>query len=678
MNISAYFQKLSRRPRLSAMGLIVLVSLVSYGIWIPFLGFYGDDWSYIWLLFKGVGIASFFNNNRPILGPIYQALAALLGPSPQPWHLFMFLCHTLCACIFWLILDKIWPNHRRYTLLAAFLHLNYPGFFLNQVAVTACMYYVVLGSFYLSIYLNLRWLDHPSRRGWLLAAGLVCSLLNLTLDEYFFFMELARPILLYFYLDTRDHPPATRIKTVLAAWWPYLVLYLMAIVWRMMFQSQITHHPMSLLDDARRAFFPTLFIQFRQMAHDIWVSGPRAWLTAFHPNRILGMVNIPYHYYLIAILLLAANLYLIVWLVFPRQTRKPESLRTALTWVIFGLLWCLLSGWPIWLSRKPIGDYYIVSRFTIPFLPGEVMMLVGLLMIIQRYPKIQLGLAALLVASTIGLQWLVGFSYQQDWAHQKAFYYQLYWRFKGIQPGTTLIVSRPPTDQGEENSMSAELNWFFSPRNPSPEVDYYSYFIPQKFFSDNPNFLAGQKVDKGHLIGGFTASSDRLVSVEWDEHHCIRVMDAESDGVKFRPRDLSASMARLSQPAQVTIPERGDTADRLNSTFGREPAHNWCWLYQQADFLKQKGDWAGLVSLARNMDPASFRHDWRLLIPFVEAYAHTNQPDKAARLINGIHKIHRHEIAPFCQITSRWMTDLNPQGDFLTAIQSTRSRSHCQ
>jgi hypothetical protein len=24
------------------------------------------------------------------------------------------------------------------------------------------------------------------------------------------------------------------------------------------------------------------------------------------------------------------------------------------------------------------------------------------------------------------------------------------------------------------------------------------------------------------------------------------------------------------------------------------------------------------------------------------------------------------------------MTDLNPQGDFLTAIQSTRSRSHCQ
>jgi hypothetical protein len=589
----------------------------------------------------------------------------------------MFLCHTLCAFAFWLVLNKIWPEQRPFTLLAAFLHLNYPGFLLNQVAVTASMYYVVLGCFYLSLYLNLEFLDQPRHRWWILGLGLLCSLVNLTLDEYFFFTELGRPILLYLYLSSRKTSTRGRLKSALYGWLPYLTVYLATILWRMLYQSQITHHSMSLLEDARRALIPTIIQQLRQMAMDIYTSGPKAWLTALHPADILQTQNIPYMYYGLAVLLMAAVLLAIGWWIFSRIQFTASSIRTALVWILFGLVWCILSGWSIWLAKKPIGDYFIVTRFTIPFLPGEVMLIVGLVMLFRRLPWLQLGLAALLVSSTICLQVLVGNSYKQDWARQKSFYYQLYWRFQGIKPGTTFVVTRPPTTQGEENSMSAEWNWFFSPKNPNSEVDFYGYFISEKFFSDNPNFLAGDKVDKGHLIGSFTATQDQLVSLQVDSRNCIRVLYPGVDSLNPHINDLAAHMAEFSHPERVTVPDRADSLAQLQATFGSEPEHNWCWLYQQADLLRQQGDWQKLAALAKDLNPADFKHDWQMLMPFVEGYALSGSPDKASKLLREVNKMQPRDMAVYCQITSTWLTSLNPQAEFLAEIDSGRTRANC-
>ena len=64
-----------------ALGLIVVVTLLTYGILIPQLGFYRDDW---YLLSTAqsqgpAGIIALFQIDRPLVGYLYAVAYRLLG-----------------------------------------------------------------------------------------------------------------------------------------------------------------------------------------------------------------------------------------------------------------------------------------------------------------------------------------------------------------------------------------------------------------------------------------------------------------------------------------------------------------------------------------------------------------------------------------------------------------------
>jgi hypothetical protein len=67
-----------------------IITLLAYGLLLPFTGFYWDDWPFAWTA-KFLephefipGLASF----RPFLGPIFLATTSLIPPVPQYWQIF--------------------------------------------------------------------------------------------------------------------------------------------------------------------------------------------------------------------------------------------------------------------------------------------------------------------------------------------------------------------------------------------------------------------------------------------------------------------------------------------------------------------------------------------------------------------------------------------------------------
>ncbi len=67
--------------------------------------------------------------------------------------------------------------------------------------------------------------------------------------------------------------------------------------------------------------------------------------------------------------------------------------------------------------------------------------------------------------------------------------------------------------------------------------------------------------------------------------------------------------------------------------FGVEPAHNWCYYYEKADYERQRGDWDGVISIgevasSKGLSPADLI-EW---MPFLQAYVHVGDVKKLEAL----------------------------------------------
>ena len=109
-----------------------------------------------------------------------------------------------------------------------------------------------------------------------------------------------------------------------------------------------------------------------------------------------------------------------------------------------------------------------------------------------------------------------------------------------------LILSDNPMKYGEENSLSAATNWVYDTAS-GIDLDYYVYFIPGKYDSDIPPMLPGETKLKGHLVGEFNASYEKMVVVEFDPRGCIRALYPNLD-------TTNGKYSRFYPPADRAFP----------------------------------------------------------------------------------------------------------------------------
>ena len=204
---------------------LFLVCLVSYGLLIPWLGFYWDDWPYSWFakILGPLGFVKAFANDRPFLSVIYMVTTPLFGDSPFAWQIFAIFTRFITVIALWWTLKQIWPKNTRQIAWVTLLFAVFPGFSQQWISVIYSQVFLMLTGSILAIGIMVK-AYHTPRWFWpLTILSISCSAFSLLSTEYFYGLEFLRPVILWIVITNDVKDRKRRIKTTLIQWLPYLV-----------------------------------------------------------------------------------------------------------------------------------------------------------------------------------------------------------------------------------------------------------------------------------------------------------------------------------------------------------------------------------------------------------------------------------------------------------------------
>lgn len=114
-------------------------------------------------------------------------------------------------------------------------------------------------------------------------------------------------------------------------------------------------------------------------------------------------------------------------------------------------------------------------------------------------------------------------------------------------------------------------------------------------------------------------------------HSCLHVLDeARAEQSISEPFDVQAA-ASYSR-AQLIDVDASPTVP-LQSIFGAEPVHDWCYFYQKMDLARQRMDWETAASLADEaISQGLSPNDLTEWLPALEAYIHVNDIKQSRRI----------------------------------------------
>src|SRR5215211_5300931 len=160
-------QKLFKNESFVAALLIFLTTVITYGVNIPSLGYYHDDWFVLWSG-QARGAESLiprFSTDRPFMGVVYSIVYRFLGDTIVNWHLYALLWRFIGGLAFFWILRLIWPDEKYLTTVMAVLFVLYPGFLSQPNANTKQNHLYGFGTAVFSMALMLQGMK-MDKRGW--------------------------------------------------------------------------------------------------------------------------------------------------------------------------------------------------------------------------------------------------------------------------------------------------------------------------------------------------------------------------------------------------------------------------------------------------------------------------------------------------------------------------------
>jgi hypothetical protein len=646
-NLHNLFQSVDRRlgqfccHTMAVPLFLLLVTIMAHGLLIPWLGYYSDDWLFIWTGQKlgSAGLTRYFTTNRPVLGLLYQATMPLLGSHPLAWHLFGLFSRWVSALTCWWMLSLADPaERRRVALWTALLLLVYPGFKLTPVPITFGHMFLIMAVFFTSLGFTLLAERRPARFTLYTVIALLLSALNLLAMEYFFMLELARPLLLL--LANTDRPFRHRLRHTIGRWIPYLLVFLALLVWRAFFFPYQTENYSFLFFNQLRSVPLAAIIGLVQMFfRDLFVALVQGWGNIFTELPLSGISN-AFRVVFTLLVLTGGSIGYLGLRAFLRneQEIQPSNLQSQSGWWSLTVGWLALAGLPFLLTGLKVQSSWIYSRFTMPYILGTALVIALALNSRKLFDslKIQAWIPQLIMCGLIGLslgnQFLNANQFRKDWKQQQALYWQIAWRFPALRPGTTLVLNEQHSYSGSTTYLTAAVNWLFAPDNRTARTPYqvaYARHINDELFQD-PQTAGPLKAD--YLSGVFEGSRRDVVSLFYNGR-CLLTLDPAIDPLNPTLDDYSAHSAQFSK-RELILADTPQPARPDPLLFGAEPPHGWCYWYQQADLARLRGDWATVAQIgdAHLGDEPLVYKTVTTYIPFIEGYAHRNCWDRSLAL----------------------------------------------
>ena len=630
------FTKIRLDTRLIPLALLGLCWL-SYGLFIHRLGFYWDDWPSVWFYhnFGPESYLSGFSIDRPLLAWIFIFTSSVLGESVMGWQIFALITRWLTVLSFWWTLHILWPRHTSQVTMAAFLFAVYPGFRQQYISVTygnAFLVYAIFLSSFGSMLLAFR----KPRWFWpLLSISLLCATFSIFISEYFFGLELLRPVLLW--MVQKDHGKSLkdRLWRTIRLWSPYLVMMIAFLVWRL-FLHQTPRGKVTIFENLAQNPLWAIFDLGRTILGDLAEVSVTAWARTVDILDIFDFDSTVITIYFAALAVAGIASFIVLALVQKASDNQAPS--QGATWAIqgtfLGVYALLVAGWPFWLTNLHIDLYFPWDRFTMPMMVGAALLFSGLSDFLRRWKPLRIAVVAILVSLAVGMHFHDTMAYRQEWLSQKDFFWQLVWRAPGIEPGTTLLTSELPYLYYSDNSLTAPLNWTYSPQNASSKMDYILADMEARLGVDLiPDLEPDTPVVEEYRAASFVGSNSQALLLFYDPPRCLKVMHPVYDlNLPYKPLFVRQALA-LSRPELIQNHQKQATPPA--HIFGDEPKHDWCYYFEKTELAVQFGDWEQalkLADLAMQLDKSFNRKTASELLPFIKAYAHNGQWDRAITL----------------------------------------------
>jgi hypothetical protein len=625
------FLRSSRFEITLSLIVVSLATFLTYGLLIPHLGFYRDDWYLIWTArsLGPDGILSLFQGDRPLLGWLYVLDYRLLGASPLGWHAYALVLRWLGALAFWSLLRTIWPEKRIQTTVATLLFVVYPGFYQQPNAATFKNLLLAYAAAMLSLTLSLRAVKAHVRtlRYGLVLGALLSAAFYLYIYEALIGLEAARLILLWYMLrqpEARDLKADLRHTLRLAL--PYLLLGIGFLYWRIfLFSSTRRATSVDLLVGGYSAAPMHAFLQVAIESVKDWIeTAVFAWSVPFY--QFAGQFRY-------RDVLAAAGVALVVLLIVAVYLKVSGSDRRVSEsadqdeephWIWLGAVIVVLTSAPIILAGRNVLFAVQWDRYTFQSLLGVALLLAGIAFhALRGFPR------RVFIFGLIGLgvmtQYFSAAYYRDFWAAERELWWQLAWRAPAIQAGTTVIASAPGTYQlAEEYEVWGPLNLLYHPGQPLTLAGQISY---GQLLVDLERGTLEERLVRGTVTVERDFNKALIVSMP-AASGCLHVFDGRQPYLSLAE---GKDIVLIAPYSQIELIQTGAPAvDPPAEIFGREPEHDWCFYYQKIGLALQMGQWAKAAQLADESISKDLRplesSEW---MPVVTAYANNGQLKEA-------------------------------------------------
>jgi hypothetical protein len=603
-----------------------LVCVAAFGLLLPSLGFYWDDWRVVYIAQQGDldALWRFFQYDRPLSAWTYILTLPVLGLNPLHWQFFNLGLRILVAALMWLTLREVWPKRRFTVAAAALLFAVYPSFTQQFIALSYSQHFIAYGLFFFSLWAMLRAETSPRRWAWTVAA-LAAAAGHLATMEYFAGLELTRPLLVFlFWFERGDKVSAARRKAW-RTWLPYLGTLLAFFVWRLFFAGVINdpNRP-SLLTELRAAPLSTLASFVEKSVADLIYILISPWDATLHPS-LIAFSDASRLLSLGLSVLVAA---MVFWLLQAQLARSAVDKQREGGWgkrvIWLGLAAILLGMLPVRLAERELAGGLFSDRFTLPALFGAALVWVGVARVAMRAHVYRALLVAALVGLSVGMHARVANDYRWDWEEQRREYWQLYWRAPALAANTALVFDGAFSAYVSEYAAAFAINTLYDA--PAAADGRLPYWLLD--FYDDP-LEAGQDIQFD--LRNYRFEAERTDVLYFDlssSDHCLWLL-SEADA---HNSDADAPMRAVAGESQLgRIGLNGSAPDAV--IFGPEPEHGWCYYFQKISLAVQMEDWDTALALWQEAQAANLRPNNQFeVLPVLRAMVASGDVDMAGAL----------------------------------------------
>ena len=690
--------------------LFLIVTVVAYGLLLPFTGFYWDDWPFAWIA-KFLGPQEFFPafaTVRPFLAPIFFVTTSLIPLEPIYWQIFALIIRFISGLSAWFALNQIWPHHKRQTLVASLLFLVFPGYSQHWVALTHINQEWIPFIFYLfSFGFTARALrnqyvtpalapgasvarsgatkQYPDNKG--MTSGnkrprndMIIALLLLIAavfpTEYFIGLEPLRFFFIWVIVSEQTNGFRQRFVQSIKYSLPYLLIWLANAAWLAYFYT-IGSYESYDVEVVTRPITVSYF--FSSIVEAIWKAGFYIWgqVILLTSNAITAPTS------LLTLALILLSLFLLSFYLLKYTITQFSISGFALQAIIIGLIGILLGRVPSFAAGLPLTLQSSYDRFMISMMLGASLFITGLIELLIRNAHVKTYIFALLIALGIGQQFFNANIFRRDWAKQQEIYWQLAWRIPSMEPGTVLLTDQMPIDYETDLSFTAPINWMYAPdyKRSGPvdtrsDLPHAMLYVEKRLGGSLPSLETNTNIELSFRTVSFKGNTSQAIVIYMPRNGCLRVLNpAWGDNITYsRQSRFLVDAIPLSNPAQINV----NSDEMAKLPFLSEPDHTWCYYFARAELARQKADWSQVNELISEAISLGFQpedpFEW---LTYIEAKAVIGDIEAAEKVSADIFAQDKGIREGLCMVWKRIQLQVDAGSEAETRVNQLLSDYRC-